>query len=93
MPFGLLGPPLYTYRQPPAWRHLAQLPQGRKAARVSELCRVRGGPSIPSRVSSRVRCCSVSRSARLRRSVEMVAAVLSKLVPFTITRDSVPYRE
>ncbi len=35
----------YTGRQPLAWRHLAQLPQGRKAARVSKLCRVRGGPS------------------------------------------------
>ncbi len=29
--------------QPLVWRHLAQLPQGRKAARVSELCRVREG--------------------------------------------------
>ena len=28
----------------PAWRYLAQLPQGRKTARVSELFRVRGGP-------------------------------------------------
>ena len=36
--------------QPPVWRHLAQLPQGRKAARVSELCRVRGGPlHVPGR--------------------------------------------
>src|SRR4051794_19051501 len=37
------GPPL-DCEQPPAWRYLAQLPQGRKAARVSELFRVRGGP-------------------------------------------------
>ena len=29
--------------QPLVWRHLAQLPQGRKAARVSELCRVHEG--------------------------------------------------
>src|SRR3954451_25403877 len=37
------GPPL-DWEQPPAWRYLAQLPQGRKAARVSELFRVSGGP-------------------------------------------------
>src|SRR3954451_21693861 len=30
--------------QPPVRRHLAELPQGRKAARAGELCRVRGGP-------------------------------------------------
>jgi hypothetical protein len=29
--------------EPLVRRHLAQLPQGRKAARVSELCRVREG--------------------------------------------------
>jgi hypothetical protein len=34
----------YTRRQPPMWRHHAELPQGRKAARVGALCRVRGGP-------------------------------------------------
>ena len=32
--------------QPPMWRHLVEPPQGRKAARISELCRVRGGPFI-----------------------------------------------
>lgn len=34
----------YAVGRSPAWRHLTQLPQGRKAARVSGLCRVRGGP-------------------------------------------------
>ena len=33
--------------QPLVWRHLAQLPQGRKAARVSELCRVHEGSLLP----------------------------------------------
>ena len=32
--------------QPLVWRQLAQLPQGRKAARVSELCRVREGSCL-----------------------------------------------
>ena len=34
----------YTWDWVPARWYLAQLPQGRKAARVSELCQVRGGP-------------------------------------------------
>ena len=34
----------YTRRKVPVRRYLAQLPQGRKAARVSELFRVRGDP-------------------------------------------------
>ncbi|GAA1652024.1 hypothetical protein GCM10009744_49900 [Kribbella alba] len=37
----------YTLGWFPAWRYLAQLPQGRKAARVSELFRVRGESSCP----------------------------------------------
>ena len=32
--------------QPPVRRHLAELPQGRKAARAGELCRVCGGPLV-----------------------------------------------
>ncbi|GAA0934416.1 hypothetical protein GCM10009554_20370 [Kribbella koreensis] len=37
----------YTSGWFPAWRYLAQLPQGRKAARVSELFRVRGESLCP----------------------------------------------
>src|SRR5262245_46472212 len=36
----------YTRRRFPVRRYLAELPQGRKAARVSELFRVRGEPSF-----------------------------------------------
>jgi len=35
--------PRYSWERFPARRYLAQLPQGRKTARVSELYRVRGG--------------------------------------------------
>jgi len=35
---------MYTRQRFLAWRYLAQFPQGRKAARVSELFRVREGP-------------------------------------------------
>ena len=41
---GESGGILYSGRRSLARRYLAQLPQGRKAARVSELFRVRGGP-------------------------------------------------
>ena len=34
---------LYAFPRSPARRHRAELPQGRKAARVRTLCRVRGG--------------------------------------------------
>ena len=36
---------LYAFPRSPARRHRAELPQGRKAARVRTLCRVRGGSS------------------------------------------------
>ncbi len=44
-------PLTYTRPQPPMWRHHAELPQGRKAARVGTLCRVRGGPFHARKIS------------------------------------------
>jgi hypothetical protein len=35
----------YSGLRPPAWWYLAELPQGRKAARAGELFQVRGGSS------------------------------------------------
>ncbi len=39
----MVRPKPYAYRRPPARRHPAKPPQGRKAARVGRLCRVCGG--------------------------------------------------
>ena len=44
--YGIRGGVSYTRRRFPARRYLAELPQGRKAARVSELFRVRGEPFV-----------------------------------------------
>ena len=69
----------YTGRQSSARRHLAEPPQGRKAARVSKLCWVRGGPfyfSLPSgpRIESAADCEVVA--ARTTALGEIVGAAL-----------------